>query len=161
MLSFGTLLLSAYLSCRCSRVILCQLNQSLAALNFRFSPWPGELIYRKIPNNGWGVYLFQSLNRPGGNSGQRLNSFLSKIRDENVTNFASFLVNFLASFWAIVVRLLQVKLLQWRKRFSQPALTTNSSSLLSLMHLYGHRPDHFTGHCRGVPVSACSSQAPH
>ena len=29
-------LLSGYLTCRCSRVILCQLNQSLAALDFDF-----------------------------------------------------------------------------------------------------------------------------
>ena len=57
-------------------------------------PGPGELSYRNIPNNSRGVYLFQSLNRPGvylgpgGNLGQAFNSFLSKIWDENVTNFA-------------------------------------------------------------------------
>ena len=100
-------------------------------------PGPGELSYRHMPNNSRGVYLFQSLNRPdvylgpGGNLGQAFNSFLSKIRDENVTNFASFSVNSLASFWAMVVRFLQVKLLRWRKRFSRPALAANSSSLLS------------------------------
>ena len=59
--------------------------------------------HRKIPNNGRSVYLFQSLNRPGGNLGQAFNSFLSIIRDENVTNFSSFSVNSPASFWAIVV----------------------------------------------------------
>ena len=94
--------------------------------------------YRKLPNNSRDVYLFQSLNRPGvyfgpgGNLGQAFNSFLTKIRDENVTNFASFSVNSLASFCEIVVRLLQVKLLLRRKRFNQPALAANSSSLLSL-----------------------------
>ena len=45
--------------------------------------------------------------------------------------------------------LLQLKLLRRRKRFIQPALTANSSSLLSLMVVYIfflHRPDHFVGH---------------
>ena len=96
------------------------------------------LTYHKIPNNSRGVYLFQSFNKPGvylgpgSNLGQVFNSFLSKIWDENVTNFTIFSVNSLASFWAIVVRLLQVKLLRRRKLFSRPALTANSSSLLSL-----------------------------
>ena len=72
--------------------------------------------YCKLPNNSWGVYLFQSLNRAGvylrsgGNFGQAFNS--------------------------IVVHLLQVKLLRRRKWFSQPALTANSSSLLSLTEAY-------------------------
>ena len=85
---------------------------------------------------------------------QAFNSFLSKIRDENVTNFASFTVNSLASFLAVVVRLLQVKLLRRRKLFSRPALTANSSSLLSLTvaHIcFSVAPDHFTGH----PLVAC------
>ena len=67
------------------------------------SPRPGELSYRKIPNNSWGVYLFQSLNRPGVYLGQAFNSLLTKIQDENVTNFSSFSVNSPASCWAIVV----------------------------------------------------------
>ena len=45
-------------------------------------------------------------------------------------------MNSLASFWAIVVRLLQVKFLRWRKWFSQPPLMANSSSLLSLTVAY-------------------------
>ena len=63
-----------------------------------------------------GIYLFQSLNRPGvylglgGNLGQAFNS--------------------------LVVRLLQVKLLWRRKQFSQPALVANSLSLLSLTVAY-------------------------
>ena len=92
-------------------------------------PGPGELSYYNIPNNSRGAYFFQSLNRPGvyfgsgGNLGQAFNSFLSKIRDEDVTNFASLSVNSLASFcnWS---------LLQRRKRYSEPALAANSSSLL-------------------------------
>ena len=80
--------------------------------------------YRKWPNN-----LFQSLNRPGvylgsgSNLGQAFNS--------------------------IVVRLLQVKLLRWRKWFNQPALVANSASLLVThggVHLFRHHPDHFAGH---------------
>ena len=82
--------------------------------------------YRKLPNNS---HLFQSLNRPGvylgsgSNLGQAFNS--------------------------IVVRLLQVKLLRWRKWFSQPALVANSASLLVThggVHLFRHHPDHFAGH---------------
>ena len=61
------------------------------------------LEYCKIPNNSRGIYLFQSLNRPGGNLGQAFYSFLTKIRDENVTKFSSFSVNSLASFWARAV----------------------------------------------------------
>ena len=73
-------------------------------------------IYRKWPNNSRSVYLFQSLNRPGvysgpvGNSGKVFNS--------------------------IDVHPLQVKLLRQRKLFSQPALATNSSSVLSLTVAY-------------------------
>ena len=82
--------------------------------------------YRKWPNNS---HLFQSLNRPGvylgsgSNLGQAFNS--------------------------IVVRLLQVKLLRWRKWFNQPALVANSASLLVThggVHLFRHHPDHFAGH---------------
>ena len=103
-------------------------------------PGPGELSYRKIPNNSRGIYLFQSLNRPGlylgpgSNMEQAFNFFLSKIWDENVTNFASFSVNSLAILGNSC--LLQVKLLRQRKRFSQPALPTNFSSLLSLTVVY-------------------------
>ena len=57
-------------------------------------PGPGELSYRKIPNNSRGVYV-----GPGSNLWQAFNSFLSKIQDENVTNFSSFSVNYLASFY--------------------------------------------------------------
>ena len=41
------------------------------------------LNYRKIANNSWGVYLFQSLNRPGGNLGQIVqgNSCTSSARE--------------------------------------------------------------------------------
>ena len=42
--------------------------------------------------------------------------------------------------------LLQVKLLRRGKWFSRPALAANSSSLLSLVHLFLHRPDHVTRH---------------
>ena len=66
---------------------------------------PGrESSYHNIANNSQGDCLFQSLNRPGiylgpnGNRGQEFNSFLSKIRDESVTNFARLSVNSLASF---------------------------------------------------------------
>ena len=92
--------------------------------------------YCKTPNNSRGVYLFQLLNRPGGNLGQAFKSFLSKIRDENVINFSSFSVNSLASCWEIALCLLQVKLFARRKRFSRPALAANSSSLLSLAVAY-------------------------
>ena len=91
-------------------------------------------------NNSRGIYLLQSLNRPGvylgpgGNLGQTFNSFISKIRDENHK-----LLQLLCEFSGILLGnscLLQVKLLRWRKRFSQPALTANSSSLLSLTVVY-------------------------
>ena len=59
--------------------------------------------YYKIPKNSRGVYLFQSFNIPGVYLGQMFNSFLSKVRDENVTDFSSFSVNSPASLWAIVV----------------------------------------------------------
>ena len=85
-------------------------------------------IYCKIPNNSQGVYLFQPLNRPGGNLGQAFNSFLPKIRDENVINVTSSSVNSLASFYK--------KLLRRRKRFSQPLPAVNPSSLLSLTVAY-------------------------
>ena len=62
--------------------------------------------------------------------------FVSIIRDENVTNLTSFSLNSLASFWAIVVHLLQVKLLWRRKRLSQLAIAAVSSSLLSLTVAY-------------------------
>ena len=64
------------------------------------SPGQGELSYCNIPHNSWSVYLFQSLNRPGVylGPGGNFNSFLIKIRDVNVTNFASLSVNSLASF---------------------------------------------------------------
>ena len=60
-------------------------------------------------NNSRGVYLFQSLNRPGVYLGtgssleQTFNSLLTKIQDENVTNFSSSSVNSPASCWAVVV----------------------------------------------------------
>ena len=73
---------------------------SLAVLGLLFSSCWCCGNKRKIPNNSPGVYLFQSLNRLGVYLGKAFNSFLTKIRDENVTNFASFSVNSLASFWA-------------------------------------------------------------
>ena len=60
------------------------------------SPRLGELSYPKIPNNSWGVYLFQSLKGQGVYLGQAFNSFLSKIWNENPPNYASFSVNSLA-----------------------------------------------------------------
>ena len=70
--------------------------------------------------------MFQSLNRQCGNLGQVFNSSLSKIQDENVTNFSSFSVYSLAFFWAIVVCLLQVDLLRLRKGLSWPHLWCHS-----------------------------------
>ena len=67
---------------------------------------PGQESYHTIKYQiiaGAFFFVFQSFNRPGVYLGQAFNSFLTKIWDENVTNFASFSVNSLASFWAIVV----------------------------------------------------------
>ena len=115
-----------------------------------------ELSYRKLPNNSWGLYL-----GPGGNLGQAFNSFLSKSRDENVTNSASFSVNSLASFckWSCCgggndsanQHSLQTPHLcchsQWRT-FVSPSPWSSCGTL-----------------CRGVPVCwspipACLSEAP-
>ena len=78
---------SSPLWCVCSWVLWCM---SLSLAGRVIIPWNTKY--------SWGIYWFQSLNRPGIYSGQAFNSFLTKIRDENVTNFAIFSVNSLASF---------------------------------------------------------------
>ena len=137
---------------------LCPASLSVLDLLFSSCWWNGN--YRKIPNNSRGVYLFQSLKRPGVYLGQVFNSLLTKIRDENVTNFSSFSVNSLASFWAIFV------LCKWSfcGGGNKPT-STRSKLLISAVthggaHLFLHRPDHFVGHS----IMACPSadnSSPH
>ena len=101
------------------------------------SPRPGELSYCKIPNNRWAFICFNQLTDQAFFWDQaaiwdrRLIPFSQKSRMKmSQTSPASQWTH--ASFWAIIVHLLQMKLLRQRKWFSQPALVANSSSLLLL-----------------------------
>ena len=89
--------------------------------------------------------MFQS---PGGNLGQLLNSFLSKICDENVADFSSFSVNSLASCWAI--RTSSASEVVAVEETMQPTRTRGKLLTSAVthggVHLFRHRPDHFAGH---------------
>ena len=82
-----------------SRLVTSPLCLQLSTV-MRLSPRPGELSYQIIA--GAFIY-FNHLTDQVAIWDQTFNSFFTKIRDENVPNFTSFLVNSLASFWAIFV----------------------------------------------------------
>ena len=45
----------------------CKKLWSSAGCNSKHWAYSRRMTYRKIPNNSWGIYLFQSVNTPGGN----------------------------------------------------------------------------------------------
>ena len=70
-------------------------------------------------------------------------NFLSKIRDENVTNFASFSVNSLASYSSASEVVAAEETIQPTSTRSKLLISAVTHSVI---HLFRHRLDHFVGH---------------